>query len=97
METDLTLASGLADLEAEIKAGRLSLREALGELVKALRAQPAVEVAAPSVQVAAPAVSVPVTVQPAPPIAWDAIEHTHIYDDVGRIVKTISRRVAKEA
>jgi hypothetical protein len=93
--TEEDFIGGMADLEAQLKAGNAlsaEVRDALLALLKKQAPAPQVSVS-PAVTVQAPAVSVPVTVQSAPAPAYDW-EHRHIYDGDGRLVKTISTRVA---
>lgn len=104
---ELDLLGGLSDIEEQLRAGNANHGEmcaALLQIAQALAAQkaPTVTVTAPDVNFTAPAVSVPVSVSPAPvtvlqaPAASYDWEHTHQYDELGRLVKTISKRVTRK-
>lgn len=99
------LIGGLADIEEQLRAGNVGqqkLAESLLLILQAIRSMPPPQVTfneAPEPPEPAANVSVPVTVQPAavtvlqapaPEFDW---EHTHIYDEIGRMVRTVSKRV----
>lgn len=81
--TEDMLIAGLADLESQLKAGNVNA-EKLAAQVRGLG----------EAILAAKPPSVEVSVQPAtvPTFDW---EHDHIYDGMGRCVKTRSYRVTK--
>lgn len=105
--TELDLIGGLSDIEEQLREGNANhaaLAARIGELAKALANLPApkvtvvapdVNVAPTRVDVAAPDVHVPITVMPAPLATYDW-EHHHYYDELGRLVKTVSLRVNRK-